>query len=266
MGNVANQVAIAIQNARLFNEAQQRSSELAALNQIISSTAQTLDLRTLLDTVLRQTLDVFGFDGGLITVYNESRGKLERVVRTGLPGRIPDDPAEGLENSLCNYVFEAKAPLVIEDFRAGAPLDVSGEIEAGYYSYIGIPLEARGRMLGTWCGFRKLAGPFGKNTLALLQAVSRQLSFAIENARLFDEARTRAQREQTLREITARVRNSTDPDTIARAAVRELGIALKRQTFIRLGDREQLSRPPQNAEDAVPASGHGHPASLEGGQ
>ena len=265
MSNVANQVAIAIQNARLFDEARQRSAELATLNQIIGSTTQTLDLRTLLDTVLKQTLEVFGFDGGLITMFNDTRQKLERIVRTGLPGKIPDDPAEGLENSLCAYVFNSKEPLVIEDFRQSAPIDVSDEIAAGYFSYIGIPLEARGRRLGTWCGFRKSAGPFGKNTLALLQAVGSQLSSAIENAYLFNEARARARREQTLREITSRVRSSTDSDAIARTAIRELGLALGRQTFIRLGDAEQISRPPQASQE-VPASGNGHNASLEGGQ
>ncbi|HTP10601.1 MAG TPA: GAF domain-containing protein, partial [Anaerolineae bacterium] len=263
---IAGQAAIALQNARLFEQIQQQARETAALNQIISAAAQTLELRALLDTVLKQTLEVFEFDGGLITMYNESRQKLERIVRTGLPGRIPDDPAEGLENSLCAYVFNSQEPLVIEDFRQGAPIDVSSEIESGYYSYIGIPLEARGRMLGTWCGFRKFAGPFGKNTLALLQAVGRQLSFAIDNANLFNEARTRAQREQTLREITSRVRNSTDPDAIMRVAVRELGTALGRQTFIRLGDAEQLRQPPQSDQEEVPASGNGHPTSLEGGQ
>jgi GAF domain-containing protein len=265
LGNVANQAAIAIQNARLFSETRQRSAELSTLNQILSSVAQTLELRSLLDTVLKQTLEVFGFDGGLITMYNESRQKLERIVRTGLPGSIPDDPAEGLENSLCAYVFNTNEPLVIEDFRHGAPLDVSGEIEAGYYSYIGIPLEARGHRLGTWCGFRKSAGPFGKNTLALLEAVGNQLSFAIENAYLYAEARTRAHREQTLREITSRVRNSTDSDAIVRAAVRELGIALGRQTFIRLGDAEQFRQPP-SGQTAAPASGNGHQTDLEGVQ
>jgi GAF domain-containing protein len=265
VSNVANQVAIAIQNARLFNESRQRSAELTTLNQIISSATQTLDLRTLLDTVLKQTLEFFGFDGGLITMYNESRGKLERIVRTGLPGRIPGDPAEGLENSLCAYVFNSKESLVIEDLRQGAPIDVSSEVEAGYYSYIGVPLEARGHMLGTWCGFRKLAGPFSRSTLPMLQAVGHQLGFAIENARLFEQTQRAAQREQTLREITSRVRSSTDPDAIARTAIRELGLALKRQTFIRLGDAEQLRKPPQ-ANQEVPTLGNGHNAGLEGDQ
>jgi GAF domain-containing protein len=254
-----------MENMRLFEETRQRNEELATLNQIISSTSQTLDVRTLLDMVLKHTLEVLGFDGGLITMYNETRHKLERIVRVGLPGTIPDDPAEGLENSLCAYVFDTQTALVIEDFRQGAPIDVSAEIQAGYYSYIGVPLEVRGRTLGTWCGFRKVAGPFGKNTLTLLQAVGHQVGFAIENAHLYDEARARARREQALREITARVRGSTDPDAVVRTAVRELGLTLGRQTFIRLGNAEQLATPLQAPEE-IPNSGNGHNADRTGGQ
>lgn len=221
----ANQTGIAIQNALLFEETRQRNVELATLNQIISSASQTLDLRTLLDMVLKQTLEVFRFDGGLITIYNETRQKLERIVRTGLPGAIPDDPAEGLENSLCAYVFDSKEPLVIEDFRQGAPIDVSGEIEAGYFSYIGVPLEAKGRMLGTWCGFRKIAGPFSKNTLTLLQAVGHQVGFAVENARLFEQTQRDAERERTINRISAKIRNTQSVEQILKIATEELRLA-----------------------------------------
>jgi GAF domain-containing protein len=99
----------------------------------------------------------------------------------------------------------------------------------------------------------------------LLQAVGYQLGFAIENARLFEQTQRAAKREQTLREITSRVRSSTDPDAIARTAVRELGLALGRETFLRLGDAEQLGRSPQANQEA-PASGTGHDTGLEGGQ
>ena len=54
---IANQLAIAIQNAQLFEETSQRNAELATLNQITGSASQTLDLRSLLDMVLKQTLD-----------------------------------------------------------------------------------------------------------------------------------------------------------------------------------------------------------------
>jgi GAF domain-containing protein len=68
-----------------------------------------------------------------------------------------------------------------------------------------------------------------------------------------------------LRELTARVRSSSDPDTIVRTTVRELGMALGRRTFIRLGDAEQLIKPPASLE-TVPASENGSGTGSEGGQ
>jgi GAF domain-containing protein len=79
---------------------------------------------------------------------------------------------------------------------------------------------------------------------ALLGDIVRRVSGYIENRRLFEQARARARREQVLREITARVRGYTDPDAIVRTAVRELGTALGRPTFVRLGSVEQLSQTP----------------------
>jgi GAF domain-containing protein len=77
----------------------------------------------------------------------------------------------------------------------------------------------------------------------LLTALASQTAIALQNARLFEQLQTRARREQVLREITAHVRGSTDPDTIVRAAVRELGAALGRPAFVRLGSAEQLCSP-----------------------
>ncbi len=218
---VTDQLSLALENARLLNETQQRNTQLATLNEIISSASQTLELSQILNIVLRQAIETVGFDGGLITMFNEARGKLERAARLGLPGKIPDDPAEGMENSLCAVVYSSRKTLVIEDFRNGGPVDLAGEIEAGFYSYVGIPLESKGQVLGTLCGFRKIPGPFSDDVIALLQTIGRQIGFAVENARLF--AQTQAS-EQTLRrqneylatsaEIGRLVTSTLDLDTL----------------------------------------------------
>jgi hypothetical protein len=57
----------------------------------------------------------------LITIFNTEKGKLERVVRTGLPGDMPADPSEGLENSLCEVVFKTERSLV-KDNMVSPPL------------------------------------------------------------------------------------------------------------------------------------------------
>ncbi len=199
--SIASQASVAIENARLFQEASKRNQELGTLNEIIGSASASLDLKELLKNVLEKVIPVAGFDGGLITMFNQKRGELERIVRTGLPGEPPPDPAEGLENSLCAAVFESKSAMVIEDLRRGAPVDVSGEIEAGFLSYLGVPLEARGQTLGTLCGFRHQAGAWGKNTLPILQTIGRQIGAAIENAYLFSQVQLRAEEMAALNDL-----------------------------------------------------------------
>jgi GAF domain-containing protein len=208
--SIASQAAIAIQNARLFQETRQRNEELATLNEIIGSASQTLDLKNIFRIVLTKTLETIGFDGGLITMYNPERGKLERMVRIGLPGEIPPDPAEGMENSLCNVVFTSKEALAINDFRQGAPIDVSGEIEAGYLAYAGAPLEAKGQVLGTICGFRKTAGTINQVTVDLLRTIGRQIGFAIENASLFESNTAAREESDALYQASAELNKAED--------------------------------------------------------
>ncbi len=184
---IASQAAISLQNAHLFQETEQRNEELSTLNDIIGSASQSLALKEILDIVLTKTMETLEFEAGLITIFNEDRGKLERIVRKGLPGEIPTDPSEGLESSLCHVVFSTHQSLIIGDLREGAPVDVSGEIEAGFLGYAGVPLESKGKVLGTLCVFKRASGPVEDTTISLMQTIGRQIGFAIENARLFEE-------------------------------------------------------------------------------
>jgi PAS domain S-box-containing protein len=189
--SLAQQASIAVENARLFEETKRHSEELASLNEIISAASQTLDIKTILETVLKKVLEISGFDGGLITIFNDTRGKLERGVRIGMPGKAPEDPAEGLEGSLCELVYNMGEELVIPDLSTQAPngLDVHHEVEAGLHGYLGIPISSKGQILGTLCVFRYKKETIPDNTIALLSTIGGQLGFTIENARLFEESR-----------------------------------------------------------------------------
>ncbi len=164
---------------------------LAVLNEIMSLAGQTLDIHSILKTVLEKILQSTGFDGGLITMFNASRGKLERAIRIGMPGQPPADPAEGLEQSLCKHVFDTREDLVIPNLALGAPIDVSGEVQAGLHGYIGIPLSSKGNMLGTLCVFRYANEDIPEKTISLCKTIAVQLGFTIENARLFELSQAR---------------------------------------------------------------------------
>ena len=189
--SLAQQAAIAVENARLFEETTRRSEELASLNEIITAASQTLDTKSILEIVIKKVLDLTRFDGGLITMFNENRGKLERAIRIGMPGKSPDDPAEGLAGSLCDRVYKTGEIMVIQDISTGLPpgVNAKGDIEAGLHGYIGIPIESKGRTLGTLCIFRYLNAAIPENIVGLTQTIGGQLGFTIENARLFEESR-----------------------------------------------------------------------------
>ena len=189
--SLAQQAAIAVENARLFEETTRRSEELASLNEIITAASQTLDTKSILEIVIKKVLDLTRFDGGLITMFNENRGKLERAIRIGMPGKSPDDPAEGLAGSLCDRVYRTGEIMVIQDISTGLPpgVNAKGDIEAGLHGYIGIPIESKGRTLGTLCIFRYLNAAIPENIVGLTQTIGGQLGFTIENARLFEESR-----------------------------------------------------------------------------
>ena len=189
--SLAQQASIAVENARLFEETKRRSEELASLNEIISAASQTLDTNSILETVMKKVLEITTFDGGLITIFNESRGKLERAIRIGMPGKSPEDPAQGLEGSLCDCVYKSGVTMAIQDISTGAPagVKVQGDVEAGLHGYIGTPIESKGRTLGTLCIFRYKNEPVPENIVNLASTIGGQLGFTLENARLFDESR-----------------------------------------------------------------------------
>lgn len=93
-----------------------------------------------------------------------------------------------------------------------------------------IPIQVRGATLGTLAvlGMDNLSG----GERELMEAAAQRLSEHLENLRLTEQTRERAQREQALREITSAVRASTNPENILRAAARELGELLGRRVVI----------------------------------
>ncbi|GAB4503772.1 MAG: hypothetical protein Fur0043_07640 [Anaerolineales bacterium] len=198
---IADQLSLAMENARLFRETRARAEELSALNQIILTSSQTLQLDQLLDTLLEQILQLLGFRSGVISLQDETSGKLELAVHRNLPAPLLTTiQTVGLKDTLCGYVFQTQLPLALADIRAGAPVDVAGLIANGLVAYAGVPLEIRGQAIGTLCVFNDAPTAIPDRILQLTYTIGRQIGVAIENARLFQRTQ---QSEAELRALFA---------------------------------------------------------------
>jgi GAF domain-containing protein len=185
---IASLTAIALQNAYLFEETRSRAEEQTILRRITEAVSRSLEMKALLETVLAETLASLGFDSGLVSLLEEETGQLYLAAEQGLPAPMARTLAEkGLAGTLCELVFQRGETVFISDVRQGAPVDVSGPIKHGLLTYLGIPLEYRGKNDGTICLFNRSVREATSREIALLEAIGRQVAMGMDNVRLFEQ-------------------------------------------------------------------------------
>jgi GAF domain-containing protein/ActR/RegA family two-component response regulator len=193
----ADQAVIAIENVRLFDEVQARTRELAqsvgelrALGEVSQAVNSTLDLETVLATIVAKAVQLSNTDAGVIYVFDELDQTLRVRTTYGLSDElvaaIRDQPA-GASDAL-RRVIQNRQPLEIEDIRDEPPSPVREiAMRAGFRARLVVPLVGADRVVGALVIRRKQPGKFPKNIVELLQTFAAQSVLAIQNARLFRE-------------------------------------------------------------------------------
>jgi GAF domain-containing protein len=136
-------------------------------------------------------------------------------------------------------LLRADEPVIIEDFD-NPPTEIDEATYNLYVNHYGAKSAVFAPLVvgGQWIGFinaqfkEKIA--LTESHIRRLASIAGQAAVAIQNIALLEQTRAKAQREQMLREITARVRGSADVDTIMKTAVQDIGRALGRKTYIYL--------------------------------
>ncbi|MBC7248740.1 MAG: PAS domain S-box protein [Anaerolineae bacterium] len=224
---------------------QRRNLELATLNALAQALSGSLELQDLLDEALSRIIHALGFAGGLISLIDERSGELVLSSYAGLPVALLDHlEAEGLGGTLCDYVYQQGASLSVADLRAGAPLDVSALLEVGILSYVGTPIIHKDRVLGILGLLDTAPHPVSEGEWDLLVAIGQQVGVAVENARLFEEARRRATQLEALSEIGRAVSSTLDLEAVLRLILEQLERVIPYDTaalWLREGDVMHIS-------------------------
>ena len=192
----ADQAVIAIENARLFDEVQARTHELArsveelrALGEVSQAVNSTLDLETVLTTIVAKAVQLSNTDAGVIYVLDELDETLRVRATYGLSDElvaaIRGQPA-GASDAL-RRAIQDRQPLEM-DIRDEPPSPVREiSVRVGFQARLVVPLVGADRVVGALVIRRKQAGNFSKETIGLLQTFAAHSVLAIQNARLFQE-------------------------------------------------------------------------------
>jgi signal transduction histidine kinase len=196
----ADQAVIAIENVRLFTELQARTAELTrsvgeleALGEVGRAISSTLDLETVLATVVSRANELAETDGGAIYEFDEAT----RAFRLQATDRFPEEFAAVLRTTPLVFgegavgrAAKTREPVQIPDVTdtdAYSSRVKDALLRFGYRSLLAVPLLSEDEVVGALVVNRHAAGAFSDRTVELLRTFAAQSALAIQNARLFQE-------------------------------------------------------------------------------
>jgi GAF domain-containing protein len=201
METFADQAAIAIENARLLTELRERTAELTrsvdeltALGEVGQAVSSTLELDTVLSTIVGRAVQLSGTDGGIIYEYDETAATFHvRAAHQTEPEHLEALRATPLKlgEGALGSAAVTRAPVAVEDILAEGA-SVASQVRhilarLGYRSLLAVPLLREDRILGGLVVWRRQPGRLSAEVVSLLQTFATQSALALQNARLFRE-------------------------------------------------------------------------------
>jgi signal transduction histidine kinase/integral membrane sensor domain MASE1 len=195
--NFAAQAVIAIENTRLLSELRARTSELTrsveelrALGKVSQTVNSTLDLRTVLVTIIATAMQISGTEAGAIYVFDETKREFQLSATFGMSAEmiaaVRDMHAEiSAAVGLLTETHEASQTPDLRELAAAPVNDII--LRAGYRAQLLVPLLRSDRVVGALVVRRQAPGEFAPSTIDLLKTFAAQSVLALRNARLFAE-------------------------------------------------------------------------------
>lgn len=225
LATIASGLANSIEKIRLFESEQVRRREAEMQSRIATAVSASLDLTTVLDTILESIKQVIPYDSASvfliekdvvrIMAHHSANRAQEQIVGKTFP----------LSNPLFDEVRQRRTVLVLEDAQNDPRFKKWGGTNY-VHSWMGVPLIVRGEIIGFITADSRQQAAFDQESARLAQTFAYQAATAIQNARLYQQAVQAAERRTVLHRLSQDINfASTNPEETYASihkAVREL--------------------------------------------
>ena len=196
----ADQAVIAIENVRLFKELEERTralsrsvEELKALGEVGRAVSSTLDLKTVLTTIVSRANQLSGTDAGAIYEFDEAREEFYLLATQNLDDEFvellratPIRKGEGATGRMAENREPIQIPDIAQEGVYRSRLR-DALLRAGYRSLLAVPMLREDHIIGGFVVNRRAPGEFSTEVVELLKTFATQSALALQNARLFRE-------------------------------------------------------------------------------
>lgn len=186
--SVASIAASALENARLFNNAQRRAEELAKINEVGLILTSSLDSSRITEMALDQISRLFDTDG-IALLQADRRGDSLHVVQALSKGKHKDMALTlPTDESISGWVFTHRKPVLVKDARVDPRLWKGiEETMLEPRAMLAAPLLSQTQVIGVIVVMNDETNAYTEEDLHILQALAPTLSVALENARLYED-------------------------------------------------------------------------------
>jgi signal transduction histidine kinase len=196
----ADQAVIAVENVRLFKELEARTGELTqsvekltALGEVSRAVSSTLDVETVLNTIVSRASQLAGAASCSIFEYDPAAEQFElRATHnddTEFVAALRAAPLRKGEG-IMGRAAEMREPIQIPDITQPGAYQSNVRdtlIRFGYRALLAVPLLREDQIIGSLTFIRKAPGEFPPEVVDVLKTFATQSALAIQNARLFRE-------------------------------------------------------------------------------
>ncbi len=217
LGTVAAILAVVIYEFTLSrSDLERRVQELSSLNQVSRALRSTLSLDNLLAVIHTQVSGLMGVDNFFVALYDNREQRIWYPLAVKRGQRCQWQPRSLIPDRLTDRVIKEGQPIFLVPYRKD-DLERIGlpPSEETPHTWIGVPLITADRAIGCLGIFSVTPGTtFTQADLNLLTTLSGQVSVAIENALLYEQAQRRNEQLENLNRISALISASLNPEEV----------------------------------------------------
>lgn len=180
---LANQAAIAIENARLFHEHTRRLNELSQLYRASVALSGSLESHEILDTISAISRDITASDGVVLYLYDAATDSFQVGSTYGMSAALCD-PQIIRPSGVTRRVVREQRTLLIADTRQEAATNPL-VIQEGWRAAIYAPIISKNQVLGVLIVASRRPNAYTEEEARLISALASQAAVSIENSRLF---------------------------------------------------------------------------------
>ncbi len=217
LSTLADQAALAIENARLYDEVRRRLAETRLVQEVILAAASTLDFDLVLERTVKALHRALGIDRIGFLLPGERDGTL--VSHPSLVGTVESAIQITIAGSLVGQVYRTGQPMLVRDLtQESAYPERPPQVRCA----LAVPVRIGDRIIAVLHAESPQVGAFGENELRIFTTVAGQLGMTLENARLFQSEREQREQLRTLAMRLAEV-EETERQRLARELHDQVG-------------------------------------------